>query len=71
MSIELALLNDEQDLLNTTSLVSVEDIRLQWRKLNICIPLEAYDFMLMLKRYGNLLYAILQTGAHFLRRLER
>ena len=36
---EVALINDEQDLLNTASLVSVEDIRLQRRKLNICIPL--------------------------------
>ena len=55
---EVALLNDEQDLLNTASLVSVEDLRLQRRKLKICIPLEADDFMLMLKRYGNLLYAV-------------
>ena len=36
---EVELLNYEQDLLNTASLVSVEDIRLQRRKLNICIPL--------------------------------
>ena len=32
---EVALLNDEQDLLNTDSLVSVEDLRLQRRKLKI------------------------------------
>ena len=55
---EVELLNDEQDLLNTAYLGSLEDLRLQWRKLNICIPLEADDFMLMLKRYGNLLYAV-------------
>ena len=55
---EVALLNDDQYLLNTVSLVSVEDLRLQQRKLYIFILLEAYDFMLMLKRYGNLLYAV-------------
>ena len=55
---EVKLLNDEQDLLNTDTLVSVKDLRLQRRKLDIFIPLEADDFMLMLKRYGNLLYAV-------------
>ena len=55
---EVALLNDDQYLLHTASLVSVEDLRLQRRKLKICIPLEADDFMLMLKRYGNLLYVV-------------
>ena len=55
---ELALTNDEKDSLNTASLVSVEDLRLQRRKLKICIPLEADDFMLILKRHGNLLYAV-------------
>ena len=44
---EVALLNDEQDF-NTDSLVGVEYLRLQRRKLNICIPLKADDFMLML-----------------------
>ena len=68
---EVALLNDEQDLLNTASLVSVEDLSLQRRKLKICIPLEADEFMLMLKRYVNLLYAFFQTRAHSLRCLER
>ena len=68
---EVALLNNEQDLLNTSSLVSVEDLRLQQRTLNIFIPLEADDLMLMLKRYGNLLFDVFQTRAHSLRRLER
>ena len=65
---EVALLNDEQDLLNPTYLVSVGDLRLQRLKLKIWIPLEADDFMLMLKRYGNLLF--FQTRAHSLRRSE-
>ena len=55
---EVALINDDQDLLNTASLVSVENLRLQRRKLKICISLEADDFMLMLKRYGNLMYPV-------------
>ena len=55
---ELALLNGDQDLLNTSSLVSVEALRLQRCKLKVCIPLSADDFMLMLKRYGNLLFAV-------------
>ena len=55
---EVALINDKQDLLNTAYLVSVEDLRLQQRKLRICIPLEADEFMLMIKRYGNLLYDV-------------
>ena len=55
---EVELLNYEQDLLNTASLVSVEYLRFQRLNLNICIHLEADDFMLVLKRYGNLLYAV-------------
>ena len=68
---EMELLNDEKYLLNAYSLVSAEDLRLQRRKLNICISLEGDDFMLMLKRYVNLLYAVFQTHAHSLRRLVR
>ena len=55
---DLVLLNDKQDLLKTASLISVEDLRLQQLKLKICIPLEADGFMLMLKGYDNLLYAV-------------
>ena len=40
---EVTLFNDDQDLLSTASLVSVEDLRFQQRKINICIPLEADD----------------------------
>ena len=68
---EVALLNNEQYWLNTASLVSVGYLKLQHRKLSICISLEADDFILMLKRYGNLLYAVFQTRAHSLRRSER
>ena len=55
---QVALLNDEQDLLNTALLVSISDLRGQRNKIKISIPAEAYKFMLMLKRYANLLYAV-------------
>ena len=54
---EVARLNDEQDLLNSASLVSVADLRGQRNKDKISIPTEAADFMLMLKRYANFLFA--------------
>ena len=66
---EVALLNDEQDLLNTDSLVSVEYLRLQQHKLKIFIPLEADDFMLMLKRYGNVLYAVFKCSREARKRM--
>ena len=55
---KVSWLNDEQDLINSAPLVSVADLRVQHNKLQICIPTEAEDFMLMLKRHGNLFYAI-------------
>ena len=64
-------LNDEQDLINSASLVSVADLSVQHNKLKICIPTEAEDFMLMLKRYGNLLYAIFGTHIHYSNPLRR
>ena len=55
---QVALLNDEQDLLNTASLVSISDLCVQRKKIMISIPAEADEFMVMLKRYANLLYAV-------------
>ena len=55
---QVALLNDDQDLLNTASLVSISDLRVQRKKIMISIPAEADKFMVMLKRYANLLYAV-------------
>ena len=52
---QVALLNDEQDLLNTASLDSIANLRGQRNKINISIPAEADEFMLILKRYANLL----------------
>ena len=55
---QVATLNEEQDLLNTASLVSVADLRGQRGKLKVTIPTDPEEFILMLKRYTNLLYAI-------------
>ena len=55
---QVALLNDEQDLLNTASLVSISDLRVQRNKIKISIPAKADEFTVMLKRYANLLYAV-------------
>ena len=55
---QVALLNDKQDLLNTASLVSIADLHGQRNKIKISIPAEADEFMLMLKRYTNLLYVV-------------
>ena len=55
---QVAILNEEQDLLNTASLVSVSDLRGQRSKLKVTIPAEPEEFMLMIKRYTNLVYAI-------------
>ena len=55
---EVAMLNNEDDLITLASLVSVDDLRKQRERLKVCIPSEADEFMLMLKRYTNVVYAI-------------
>ena len=52
---QVALLNDEQDLLNRASQVSVADLCVQRNKLKVTIPNDSDKFMLMLKRFANLL----------------
>ena len=66
---QVALLNDEQDLLNTASLVSIADLRGQRNKINISIPAKADEFMLMLKRCANLLYAVFTNSFSFFKAL--
>ena len=51
---EVALLNNEDDLITSASLVSIADLRQQCKYQKFCIPAEADEFMLMLKRYANL-----------------
>ena len=55
---EVALLNNEDDFITSVSLVSVEDLRQQHKQKKFCITAEADEFMLMLKRYANLVYVI-------------
>ena len=47
---QVALLNDEQDLLNTALLVIISDLHSQRNKIKIYIPAKADGFMVMLKR---------------------
>ena len=42
----------------TASLVSIAELRVQRNKTKISVPTEADDFMVMLKRYANLLFAV-------------
>ena len=60
---QVAMLNEEQDLLNSASLVSVVDLRGQRSKIKISIPVEPEEFMLMLKRYANLLFALFSDSS--------
>lgn len=55
---EVAQINDENDLLNCVSLVSIKDLKALRSKLKIYVPMEAEDCLLMLKRYTNVLFAI-------------
>jgi len=55
---EVASINDEADLLNQASLVSVKDLRLLKKRMKISVPESAEEFMLVLKRYANLLFVI-------------
>ena len=54
---QVATLNSENDLLSSATLVSVDDLCSQKKKLKVKIPEDQADFMLMLRRYANLLYA--------------
>ena len=51
---EVALLNNEDDLITSAYLVSVDDLRQQRKQQKVCITSDSYEFMLMLKRYANL-----------------
>ena len=54
---EVDLMNNEEDLISSASVVSVANLRLQRRQLKTCIPSEANEFMLILKIYANRVYA--------------
>ena len=68
---QVSFLNDEQDLLTKASLVSVDDLRGHRNKMKISIPTKAEEFMLMLKRYANLLYVIFTETCTFFKALVK
>ena len=55
---EVSVLNNEDDLINSVSLVRVADLRQQQKQKKVCIPDDTDEFMLILKRYANLVYVI-------------
>ena len=54
----VACFNDEDALLEAASLVSVADLRALRQRLKAVVPVEPEDFLLLLKRFGNLLFAL-------------
>ena len=54
----VARFNDEDALLDAASLVSVADLRALRKKFTPVVPAEAEEFLLLLKRFGNLLFAL-------------
>jgi len=54
---QVATLTNEADLLPDASLVSVNDLRNYRQKMKIGVPDTADKFLLLLKRYANLLFA--------------
>ena len=55
---EVATINNEANLLKTTFLISIKDLQNFQKKLKIKVPESAKEFMLVLKRFANLLYAL-------------
>ena len=55
---EVALLNNKDNLITSSSLVSVADLRQQRKQKKVYIPAGADEFMLVLKCYANLVYAV-------------
>ena len=55
---QVYLLNDKEDLINSAYLVSVNDLRAQRNKMKILVPVDATEFLTMIKRYKNLIYDV-------------
>ena len=58
---EVASINDEADLIQHASLVSVHDLRALKRKMKITIPVASEDFLLLLKKFANLVFALFSS----------
>jgi hypothetical protein len=62
---EVARINDTEDALTRASAVTMQDIANLKKKLIPKIPATADDFMLLLKRYANLLFALFSEDCPF------
>ena len=51
-------LNNEDDLILKSTLVSISNLRAICQQTKTCVPISSDDFVLMLKRYANLTYVI-------------
>ena len=66
----VAAYNDEDALLDAASLVSVADLRAMRKKFKAVVPAEAEDFLLLLKRFGNLLFALFSEHCPLFRSVQ-
>ena len=64
---EATSINDEADLIHRASVVSVQDLRLFKRKMQINVPQRAEDFLLLLKRFANLIFALFSRQSSLLK----
>ena len=55
---EVAAINDEADLIQRASMVSVQDLRALKRKMKINIPDTAEGFIILLKKFTNLVFVL-------------
>ena len=62
---EVARLNDTEDALTRASAVTMQDISSLRQRLKPKIPATAEEFMLLLKRYANLLFALFTADCPF------
>ena len=62
---EVAKINDTEDALTRASTVTMQDIASLKKKMTPKIPTTAEDFMLLLKRYANLLFALFSPDCPF------
>ena len=68
---EVASLNNKEDLIQSASLVSVKDLRALRARLKICVPTDASEFLLILKRFANLLHALFSADCPLFRCVQQ
>ena len=62
---EVAHINEEEDALQAASLITLQDIKNLKHKVKPKVPETAEDFVLLLKRYANLLFALFTSESPF------